>query len=435
MNKTIFALSSGGGRAGVAVIRLSGTAVRSTLQTMTGKVPEPRYATLATIRDPENKAVLDKGLVLFFSGPHSFTGEDVGEFHVHGGPAVVEGLLACLARQPDLVAAGPGQFTRRAFDNGKLDLTQVEGLADLIEAETPQQAAQALRQMDGALSRLYEGWRTALVRALAYGEAGLDFSDEEVPEDLMAAVKPDVAVVAQAITVHLADGGVAQRLRDGVTVVLTGKPNVGKSSLLNRLAQSDAAIVSARPGTTRDVVKARIALDGVPVTLVDTAGIRDAEDEIEAEGVRRAERALEEADLVLHVLDASEEDPAMFHVKQDDQTLIIAHKSDLNHWQQEAHILPVSSKTGEGMEILLHTLSDRLGLVADAQGGQALTRTRHRQALEDCLVHLNRFMAQTDTVLAAEDLRLAIRDLGRITGRVDVEDLLDVIFADFCIGK
>ncbi len=437
--ETIYALSSAGGRAGVAVIRVSGPAVSDVVEALTGgKSPPPREAALRRLVDPANGAALDRALVIRFAGPHSFTGEDVAEFHVHGGRAVVEGVLSALGRLSDLRAALPGEFTRRAFENGKLDLTEAEGLADLIDAETEAQRRQALRQMEGALGQLYEGWRGRLIRVLAYAEAEIDFADEDIPGDLMKRLGPEIEALAGEIQSHLDDGRRGERLREGVEVAIVGPPNVGKSSLLNRLAGRDAAIVSDEAGTTRDVLEVRLDLGGVPVTLADTAGLREAEGAIEKEGIRRGLAKAQSADMRLVMVAAKRGGGVEgdFDLAQSGD-LRIVNKADMGDGVSGA--LAISALTGAGIEALVAALTERVSALFGASEHPVITRARHREGLEACVVELGRaragLMEERSGELVAEDLRLAARSLGRITGRVDVEDLLDVVFRDFCIGK
>jgi tRNA modification GTPase len=446
---TIYALASGSGRAGVAVVRLSGPQAGMALMALSAKsLPPPRLAQLMRLRHPESQDILDDALVLWFPAPASFTGEDVVELHVHGGPAVIDGVLEALSGLDGLRLAEAGEFTRRAFENAKLDLTQVEGLADLIEAETEAQKKQALRQSEGELGRLYETWRSALIRALAHFEAELDFSDEELPEDLHAAVVDDVRSLLSALQAHLGDGRRGERLRSGVRLAIIGPPNAGKSSLMNALAQRDAAIVSDIAGTTRDVVEVYLNLGGYPLLVADTAGLRESGDVIEQEGVRRARHWAETADLQLAVFDGSDlpnldaSTRALLHAG----TVVAVNKSDLCAGplptEIDGHrVWPLCVKSGVGLDELLVYLAQRVGaqcrLSADAP---APTRARHRESLTRTVQALERFLARDNrqhlgAELEAEDLRLAARELGRITGRVNVEDLLDVIFRDFCIGK
>jgi tRNA modification GTPase len=426
--QTIYALSSGRAAAGVAVVRISGPAAHHALQVLAGGVLQLRRATLRTLRHPITQAALDQALVLAFAAPHSATGEDMAELHIHGGVAVIDAVLAALALVPGLTLAAPGDFTRRAFDNGKLDLAQVEGLADLIAAETEAQRAQALRQMDGALSGLFEKWRQQLIGALAYVEADIDFADgeDDVPDGISAQAATIIIGLQAAWSAQLADASRGERLRDGFTVAITGPPNAGKSSLLNVLAQRDVAIVSPIAGTTRDSIEVHLNLSGYPVTLIDTAGLRDTDDPVEAEGVRRARAKAAAADLALYLTaDPKEPAPAGLRVQT---------KVDLLDGATPG--LAISTLTGAGLAELIALLSEHAAKAMAVGEAPSLTRARHRDVLSEALGHLsNAQKQQDDLVLAAEELRLAARALGRITGRVDVEDVLDVIFTSFCIGK
>lgn len=441
---TIFALSSGAGRAGVAVIRVSGPRAASSLSALTGGLPEPRRATLRVLRDDGGEA-LDQALVLWFPAPASFTGEDVAELHVHGGRAVVSGVMSALGEMPGLRPAEAGEFARRAFANGRLDLIEVEGLADLIDAETEAQRRQALRQLEGAAGAVYEEWRAELIDGLALAEAGIDFVDEDdVPASIGMELSGRIASLADRMRLALADGRRGEMLREGVEVVIAGPPNAGKSSLLNWLARREVAIVSEIPGTTRDALEVRLDLAGVPVTLVDTAGLREAADTIEAEGVRRALRRAERADLVLWLCEAGARAEAL--PVGELSVWRIASKADLHAGgpcaDEPAECLfgeenRISVVSGEGLGALVARLeawvAERVG------GGDALiTRARHRAELERALSALDRAVAvdyDSDPELVAEDLRAAATAIGRIVGRVDVEDVLDAIFAGFCIGK
>lgn len=444
---TIFAQASAPGRAGVAVFRLSGPQAGAALAALTrADLPAPRRAVRRDLWSSENDELLDQALVIWFPAPHSFTGEDVAELQIHGSKAVAAALARELAEHQQLVLAAPGEFTRRAFDHGRLDLTEVEGLADLIAAETEAQRRQALRQASGALQQLYDGWRESLLHALARLEAAIDFPDEDLPPDLIPQVDKVMREMAGAIGDHLADDHRGERLRDGLSVAILGAPNAGKSSLLNRLARREAAIVSAQAGTTRDVIDLHLDLGGYPVTLADTAGLRDTVDAIEAEGVKRALARAESADVKLLVLDAATlgtAQPLIDHNAArliDDDVLLVLNKADLASKAPPAEIhghavLPVSAKTGDGIETLVEVLSTiaaaRMGLGATP----ALTRERHRQALVRVEAALQRGVLARLPELKGEDLRHAVQALGEITGRVDIEDILDVIFREFCIGK
>jgi tRNA modification GTPase len=430
---TIFALSSGPPPAGVAIIRVSGANVRFGLETLIDSIPEPRRATLHSIRGSDGNT-LDHGLVLFFPAPASFTGEDVAEFHVHGGRAVVAAMLLALEALPGFRPAEAGEFTRRAFANQRLDLTQVEGLADLVTAETEAQRRQALRQADGALGRLYDGWRERLVRARALIEAELDFPDEDdVPGSVSAEAWEIVAEVEQEMVNHLADRR-GERLRDGAEVVILGPPNAGKSSLLNAIARRDVAIVTSEPGTTRDLIEVKLDLGGYPVTLVDTAGIRETDGLVEREGIRRAEARAASADLVLWLEDASQ--PVTAPARPG--AVRVATKIDLiDSGAERSSDVAVSSTSGAGVNELIALIAGRILAELPATESPLITRSRHRSAVQSAAASLAhaRLRESGPLEVRAEDLRIASDALARITGRIDVEDLLDVIFRDFCIGK
>lgn len=434
---TIFALASAPGRAGVALVRVSGPAARFAVQTLSRKAPPPpRRAVLRALRNGQGE-VFDRGLVLWFPNPDSLTGEDVAEFQVHGGRAILAALTEALAAIPGLRPARPGEFSRRAVEHGKFDLTQAEAIADLVDAETEAQRRQALRQYDGALATLSDAWREALAKALAWAEAAIDFSDEDLPEDVMAEARQTAAAVGAAMAVHLADGRRGELVREGLFVAVVGPPNAGKSSLVNALAGRDVAIVSEIAGTTRDVIEVRLNLSGYAVVLADTAGLRAEAGQIEAEGVRRALARAEAADLVVLVRDGSVSDmPLEWNGKIDSNAVIsVWNKADLP-WSQARAGLKLSLKTGDGLDAVVEAIAAAARNKLD-HGGEAplLTRARHREALKEAAAALNRAETQAAPELFAEDLRLAVRAVGRITGRVDVEDLLDLIFKDFCIGK
>lgn len=437
---TIFALSSGAPPAGVAVVRASGPGARAALAALAGDVPAPRLASVRAIRNAAGE-VLDRGLVVYFPAPKSYTGEEVAEFHLHGGRAVFAAVMEALAALPGFRAAEPGEFTRRAFLNGRMDLTEAEGIADLIAAETEAQRRQALTQAGGALARLYEGWRTELVRARALIEAELDFPDEDdVPGAVSAQVWPDLAQLGQEIGRHLADRR-GERIREGAEIVVLGPPNAGKSSLVNALARRDVAIVSEEPGTTRDMIEVRLDLAGYAATLVDTAGIRDAAGLVEAEGVRRAIARSEAADMVLMLAEAGAYG-AHERAGHTPPMLAIGTKADLldpaeREQAERKFDLLISVKTGEGLDALIDRLAGVLAETFAPGESPLVTRARHRSALAACLDALGAALAATDAPLElrAEDLRRATDALGRLTGRVGAEDLLDVIFRDFCIGK
>ena len=443
---TIFACATAPGRAGIAVIRISGPRVPEVLPALGVRSPAPRRLTRARFLDPESRELIDDGLVALFPAPHSYTGETMTELQVHGSRAVIAALLEALGRQPGLRPAHPGEFTRRAFETGRLDLTEAEAVADLVDAETAAQRRQALRQLSGELHGLYEDWRVRLLRALAHLEAAIDFPDEGLPTNISEEVSRTISDLVHQIANHLADNRRGERLRDGLSIAILGPPNAGKSSLLNALARREAAITAATAGTTRDVIEVHLDLGGYPAIVADTAGLREAGDAIEAEGVRRAQARAADADLKLLVLDAirPEEAGPSIRALVDTDTLIVANKIDLAPtdsaaaWTDalgETPALRLSVKTGAGLDALLARLTQELAHRFDAGSAPLITRARHRAALEECLAALRRYDAAALPELAAEDLRLAARALGRITGRVDVEDLLDIIFRDFCIGK
>lgn len=440
--QTIFAMATAPGRAGVAVLRLSGPEAGLMAERLAGPLPEARKAVIRKFRDFSGQ-VIDQGLLLWFPSPNSFTGEPVAEFHLHGGRAIVERFLQVLSQFPGARPAQAGEFTRRAFDNGKLDLTAVEGLADLVAAETEGQRRQALRQMEGQLGAIYEDWRRRLLQALAYLEAQIDFSEEELPDGLAQNAEQALRDLHGEMQAHLADGYRGEILRRGFRIAILGAPNVGKSSLLNMLTRRDAAIVTAEAGTTRDVIEVSLDLGGYLVTLADTAGLRHTENVIEAEGIRRAAAQAAKADLKLLIFDAAlwpEADSSTLQWR-DAAALCVVNKMDL-YPGKAAEILaqgfiPVSIQTGEGLEILLGQIEQIVASRLDGFDTPGLTRERHRNELNLCVESLNRVLSAGGDApeLVAEDVRLAMRALGRITGRAGVEDMLDVVFREFCIGK
>lgn len=434
---TIFALASGSGRAAVSLLRLSGPGSGAILARLAGRVPPARMASLRRLRHPASGEALDEALVLWFPGPRSYTGEDAAELHLHGGRAVregvVEALLACGARP-----AEPGEFTRRAFLNGRMDLTAAEGIADLIEAETAAQRRQALRQAGGALAARYAGWAERLTRLLAHQEAAIEFAEDGLPNNLEGEVRLGARALASEIGAHLDDGQRGERLREGLWAAIVGAPNAGKSSLLNALAGREAAIVSARAGTTRDVVEVRLDLGGVPVLLADTAGLRETPDEVEAEGVRRAQRRAEEADLVIAVFAADQPPDAATLALLAPGVVVVANKTDLvPAWREIGGMVPlaVSAREGAGLEALQAALAEAAAARAGVSEEASLTRPRHRAALGEAAAWLREAEQAPLPELAAEALRAALRALGRLTGRIGVEAVLDMVFGDFCIGK
>ncbi|CAA7621977.1 tRNA uridine-5-carboxymethylaminomethyl(34) synthesis GTPase MnmE [Magnetospirillum sp. UT-4] len=432
---TVFALASARGRAGIAVFRLSGPAAGPALATLSGKpLPEPRKARL--VRLGHGGEAIDDGIALWFPGPASFTGEDVAELHVHGGRAVAAALAEALL-DLGLRPAEAGEFSRRAFLAGKLDLTRAEAIADLVEAETAAQRRQALRQLDGGLMRLADGWRERLIRAIALTEAAIDFSDEGIPDGVIDEAATLAAALAAELTAHLSADHRAERLRDGIDVAILGAPNAGKSSLLNAIAGRDVAIVSETAGTTRDVIEVHLDLGGWPVVLADTAGLREAAEAVEAEGIRRALARAEAADLKLAVFDGTRlpEMDAATRAILDGDTLVVVNKSDLAPSPADPPALMVSARTGEGLDGLLTALTAAVASRFEVNAAPALTRARHRAAAAEAAAALGRFDPASGIELAAEELRRAAHAIGRLTGRVEVDEVLDVVFGSFCIGK
>lgn len=440
--ETIFALSSAPGRAGVAVIRISGPRAGEVVDAMAPPRPGSRYAALRRIRDAGSGELIDEALVLWLEAPRTETGEDMAELHLHGGPAIVNAALTALGRIPGCRLAEPGEFARRAFEHGKLDLAQVEGLADLIDAETEAQRHQALAQMSGALSNLYEGWRRDVLEACALMEAAIDFSDEsDVAGDAVERAYGIVRELYEEMAAHLDDDHRGEILREGFRVVLAGPPNAGKSSLLNALARREAAIVSEEAGTTRDALEVRLDLEGLPVIVTDTAGIREASGAVEKEGIRRALTHAREADLVLWLNDSAASPvapPTDVLARGDKYFLPVATKIDIPGAAAPAGALAVSATTSAGLPALAARIAalarERIG---GTRSSPAITRERYRQNITRCMNALQEFMngPSIDHELRAEDLRRAATALGRITGRIDVEELLGEIFGRFCIGK
>lgn len=436
---TICALASGPPPSAIAVVRVSGPAVPDICeQILASGVPEPRRAILTRITD-SGGAVIDHGLALFSPAPHSYTGEHTLELYLHGGPAVIAHALDALTALPGVRLAEAGEFTRRAFEAGKLDLTEAEGVADLIEAETLGQKAQALRQLSGGLSDTYNEWRDELTGLLALVEVMVDFPDEgDVDAAAAAPVRARIETLMAEVEAALGDGGIGERIRDGFRIAIVGPPNAGKSSILNRLARREAAIVTDIAGTTRDVVEVRLVLGGQVVWIADTAGLRETEDVVEAEGVRRAKRAAAEADLRIHVIDAEDPSPPPGPVLPQD--IVIFNKADLRPpLLAPDGALPVSAKTGEGLDRLESAISGFVSKRAASVEAPVITRARHREKLTRGLAALKAARAALDQdlgfELVAEDLRLAIREMQSIVGEIGVEDVLGAVFSRFCIGK
>ncbi|WP_108520091.1 tRNA uridine-5-carboxymethylaminomethyl(34) synthesis GTPase MnmE [Bradyrhizobium algeriense] len=440
-DQTIFALSSGRPPSAIALVRVSGSQAGKIVTALAGKLPSPRVATRALLGDVGQRPI-DDAVVLWFPGPASATGEDVAEFHVHGGRAVLAALFAALSGFEDVRPAEPGEFTRRAFENGKLDLTEAEGLDDLIHADTDRQRRQALRQLKGLLGDRARDWRARIIEAAALIEAGIDFSDEgDVPAELIAPALAKVKALLVEIEEVLAGQGRSEQLRDGLVVAIAGPPNVGKSTLMNQLARREVAIVSPHAGTTRDVIEVQLDLDGYPVTVIDTAGIRETDDPVEQEGVRRARARAADADLVLWLADSLQ--TAFDH---DGAAPIwrVRNKIDLEAARPLAEAgapglrsFDISASRGDGVPELIAALVDFAQRYFGGTEGGLISRTRQRKLLQETATSLQRCLAVVGEgeELAAEELRMAALSLGRLLGRVDVEDILDVIFREFCVGK
>lgn len=437
-DQTIYALSSGRPPTAIAIVRVSGPLAGTALQRLAKKLPAPRMATHVLLND-EKFGAIDDAVVLWFPGPASATGEDTAEFHIHGGRAVLASLFEALAAMSGLRLAEPGEFTRRAFENGKLDLTEAEGLDDLIHADTDRQRKQALRQLKGLLGDRARNWRQQIIEALALVEVGIDFSDEgDVSAELMVPALAKAATLGREIAEVLSAQGRSERLRDGLVVAIAGQPNVGKSTLMNQLARRDVAIVSPHAGTTRDVIEVQLDLDGYPVTVIDTAGLRDTCDPVEEEGVRRARARAGDADLVLWLMDsAGAARPEGWLAESAAPVWIISTKTDVSGAAVSDAMLSISAERGDGMAALIAALVDFTGQHFGQGEAGFITRDRQRDLLHRTMLLLQHaaVSAQHGDELVAEDLRAAAYQLGRLLGRVDVEDVLDSIFRDFCIGK
>ena len=445
-NKTIYALSTVFGKSGVAVIRISGDKALKAIELMTDikvETIKARYAYFTNIYSFPDKRVLDKSLVLYFKAPHSFTGEDIVELQIHGSKAVISGVLSSLSQIEGYRLAEPGEYSKRAFYNGKMDLTQAEGLADLIDAETSEQQRYAMRQMEGGLKNLYEGWREELLQVMAYLEAYIDFPDEDIPQDTVFKLEDTVFKLAHKISDHLKGDNIGERLREGFRVVIVGPPNAGKSSLLNAIVNREAAIVSNIAGTTRDAVDVHLDLKGYPVMFTDTAGLREVEDAIEKRGIEIAYDKIKEADLVLCLFDASQDSVHIFDNLRktiSDKMLFVANKADCISEDKRQELensgcIVIAAKPKEGLEKLLNAITTQIESRFTSNSNLLITRARYREALNETLEALQAFNLHKDIELAAEDIRMAARGLGKITGRIEVDDILDKIFGSFCIGK
>ncbi|MGZ5874934.1 MAG: tRNA uridine-5-carboxymethylaminomethyl(34) synthesis GTPase MnmE [Bradyrhizobium sp.] len=442
-DQTIFALSSGRPPSAISIVRVSGPQAKAALASLAGKVPEPRMASRVLLRGP-GELPIDDAVVLWFPAPASATGEDVAEFHVHGGRAVQAALFAALSAFENVRAAEPGEFTRRAFENGKLDLTEAEALDDLIHADTDRQRRQALRQLKGLLGDRARDWRARIIEASALIEAGIDFSDEgDIPAELIAPALARIRSLLDEIEEVLAAQGRSERLRDGLVVAISGPPNVGKSTLINLLARREVAIVSPYAGTTRDVIEVQLDLDGYPVTVIDTAGIRETEDPIEQEGVRRARMRVAEADLVLWMVDAQHMESGR---AESAPVWVVRNKIDVDDLGEPAGAVPgageeadfrISASRGDGIAELMAALVDFAQDYFGAGQDGLIGRMRQRELLQQTVCSLQRSIRiiGEGEELAAEELRAASNSLGRLLGRVDVEEVLDVIFREFCVGK
>lgn len=445
-NKTIYALSTVLGKSGVAIIRISGKEALQVVRLMTNLNPnniKARYAYFTDLKDLIKSQTLDKCLLLYFKAPNSFTGEDIVELQIHGSRAVISSVLNNLSRIPEFRMAEPGEYSKRAFYNQKMDLTEAEGLADLIDAETEAQQKYALRQMEGSLKNLYDDWRTQLVTIMAHLEAYIDFPDEEIPESVVNSLNNTVFKLREAIRKHLSGDTIGERLREGFRVVIVGRPNAGKSSLLNTFAQRDVVIVSDIAGTTRDAVDIHLDLNGYPVIITDTAGIRETEEAIEKQGVEIAYRKINDADLLICLFDASQDTVQVFDniaKTYGDKMVYVANKVDNLTSEQcsnikKQDILLVSAKYHQGIDLLLQKITKDIEDKFTSNSNLLITRARYREALSQALQSLDLFDLDKEIELSAEDIRLAAREIGKITGRIEIDEILDKIFGSFCIGK
>lgn len=445
MTDTIYALSTVFGKSGVAVIRISGDKAINVIRDMTDIETlylKPRYAYFTAIKDIVSHETLDKAIVIYFKSPHSFTGEDSVEIQCHGSKAVLKSIIENLSKLEGFRLAEAGEFSKRAFYNNKMDLTEAEGLADLIDAETFEQQKYALRQMDGNLKNLYEDWRKQLLDVYAWLEAFIDFPDEDIPESVKDSHLNTVFKLVKEMDEHFNSSNYGERLREGFRIVIAGPANAGKSSLMNAFVRRKAAIVSDIAGTTRDAIDVNFDIGGYPVIFTDTAGIRDSEDVIEQEGISVAMDKIEQADIVLAVFDAKTDTPEVFSKIQKEsknKTLLIANKSDTLTKEQCSKLqndcILISAKTGLGLDLLFNKIKSIIENNFTSSSSALITRQRYRQSVKECVENLKRFNFDKGIELGAEDIRMAARALGKITGRVEVDEILDKIFGSFCIGK
>lgn len=444
-NQTIYALSTVYGKSGVAVIRISGNNALAALKKMTSldttKI-KPRYAYFVSLKNNEGNT-LDKCLILYFKAPNSFTGEDIVEIQTHGSKAVIFGVLSTLAQIEGFRMAEPGEFSKRAFYNGKMDLTEAEGLADLIDAETSEQQKYAMRQMEGGLKKLYDDWREQLLKILAHLEAFIDFPDEDIPNNVMSEMKNNVFKLENSVYEHLKSDNIGERLREGFRVVIVGPPNAGKSSLLNAIANREAVIVSDIAGTTRDAIDIHLDIKGYPVMFTDTAGLREANEEIEKKGIEIAYSKIKSADFIICLFDASKDGVQIFdNIRKSfkNNTLLVANKCDKLTSEQcsvleKQGCILISAKQKEGISQILDRIYEFICERFTSNSNLLITRSRYREALQEVMENLQHFSFDKEIELTAEDIRLAARALGKITGRIEVNEILDKIFGDFCIGK
>ena len=442
---TIYALSTGPGIAGIAIIRVSGKNTADVIKKITGnKLPSPREATRRKFNYINTNELIDEGVLLWFPAPNSYTGEDLAEFHVHGSRAVITALHKTIAQIENCRLAEPGEFTKRAFQNGKISLLKAESIADLISSETEIQRKQALKIMSGKSSNRFNSWREKLLKILSHVEAKIDFPDENLPKDILIDIQKTSDQVSFEIQKTLNDQKVGEKIREGFKIAIIGPTNAGKSSLLNYLSKRDVAIVSETAGTTRDVIETHLNLDGYPVIVSDTAGIRDSKDEIEQKGVKLALHRADDADLKLVIIDGNSNDlNKTLKDFVDENAILVVNKSDLlngnlnEKFKKHEYVL-ISIKNNSNLDQLISKIKNKLKNKFISNEDILITRERHRQHLEHCITYLKSFKNKKGSKefdKAAEDLRLATRHLGMIVGKVDVEELLDSIFNDFCIGK